>query len=72
MKKEVESQFKIKWTEQLRTDRWSKYLGREWRRAVTGTGFDVRIPASYYDQLLKDYRLDACKSVSTPFVTAGH
>ncbi len=72
MKKEMESQFKIKWTEQLRTDRWAKYLGREWRKAVTGTGFDVRIPASYYDRLLKDHRLEACKSVSTPFVTAGH
>eukprot|EP00972_Heterocapsa_arctica_P006928 1013764-Heterocapsa_arctica.AAC.1 len=58
--------FNIKWVDNVSAERWTKFLGREWRRC--DAGFRVRIPPTYFQKVLKEFNMEKCKPVNTPFV----
>ena len=64
--KRLDSIFKIKWAETVSSDKWSKFLGREWQR--DGRGFRVRVPPNYLQSVLKEFSMEKCKATVTPFV----
>eukprot|EP00972_Heterocapsa_arctica_P007007 1024361-Heterocapsa_arctica.AAC.1 len=59
VKATFETKFKVRWTGRMRAEEWTKYLGREWRRALSGE-FDVRIPECYHQHMLNDHDLESC------------
>ena len=71
--KKLNEIFKIKWVNELNSKTWTKFLGREWRREEDlkdskDIGFYVRIPPTYFLKVLKDFAMEKCKTVATPFV----
>lgn len=74
--KELNGIFKIKWQEELNSKTWVKFLGREWKREEEtqdgkDIGFYVRIPPKYFHKVLKDFAMEKCKTVATPFVAGA-
>jgi len=65
LKKELGQGLLIKWAEAMRGE-WMRYLGKEMR--CEGSTVQVRLPEKYYQRILKDYGMSACKPVTTPAV----
>eukprot|EP00972_Heterocapsa_arctica_P004749 704885-Heterocapsa_arctica.AAC.1 len=60
MKINMNKVFKLKWGDELEHGKWTKFLGKEWRRG--DSCIRVRIPARYYDEILVEHRLNTCKA----------
>ena len=69
---QVAKHMKIKWGERLLpsapVQQWVRYLGKEWKR--TPTGFLVRTPVSYMEQILALVHLEHAKGAPTPFLSS--
>eukprot|EP00972_Heterocapsa_arctica_P011941 1749284-Heterocapsa_arctica.AAC.1 len=64
MKSDLNKVFKLKWGGELKDDGWVKFLGKEWRRG--DSRIRVRIPTTYYAEILDEHRLINCKAAVVP------
>ena len=61
----IDEEIDVKWGPEITKHEWSRYLGKEWRLC----GDDqlvVRMPTSYWSELLTEWDLADCRAVSTP------
>eukprot|EP00972_Heterocapsa_arctica_P113885 16439623-Heterocapsa_arctica.AAC.1 len=64
MKASMNTVFKLKWGDELEYGKWTKFLGKEWRRGDQCVR--VSIPTKYYDEILTEHRLNNCKATCVP------
>ncbi|CAE8615096.1 unnamed protein product [Polarella glacialis] len=64
IKKAIGEKVTMKWLDELSHDKWSKFLGKELKLSPGG-GVLVRVPPSYFEDVLKEMGLQDCKSLTS-------
>ena len=69
IKASLDTLFKVKWGDELIESSWMKFLGKQWRRGQDCVR--VRVPSTYFKNILDDHHLSECRSLSTPCMPQG-